>query len=59
LIFSNPITRNLEFCLSTLYTKSQNPKAVTLQNDYVALLFDQNKGLSKEVWARQEWKPKQ
>jgi hypothetical protein len=33
--------QNQEFALSTLHTKGQSPKAVALQNAYMATLFDQ------------------
>ena len=55
---TNQIARNEEFSLSTLHTRGQSPKAITLQNAYMAILFDQGDGLSKEVWVGQEWKSK-
>jgi len=53
--------RNQEFDLSNLHTRGQRPKAMALQNVYIATLFDprfdKSDGLSKEVkevWVRQE-----
>jgi hypothetical protein len=48
-IFTNQIARNQEFGLSTLHTRGQSPKVITLQNVYMTILFDQGNGLSKEV----------
>jgi hypothetical protein len=50
LIFTNQIARNQEFILSTLHTRGQSSKVVAFQNAYMAILFDQDDGLSKEVW---------
>ncbi len=47
LISTNQIARNHGFGLSTLHTRGQSPKAVALQNAYMATLFDQGEGLSK------------
>jgi hypothetical protein len=58
LISTNQIARNQEFSLSTLHTQSQSPKAITFPNAYMAVRFDQDDKLSKEVRVRQEWKPK-
>ena len=55
---TNEIARNKEFGLSTLHTTCQNPKTKAFQNAYIALLFNQDDGLSKEVWVKQEWKSK-
>jgi hypothetical protein len=52
------IARNQEFDFSILHTRGQSPKAIALQNAYIAILFYQGDGLSKEVWVAQEWKPK-
>jgi hypothetical protein len=38
------------FGLSTLHTGGQSPKAVALQNTYMAIFVDQGDGFSKEVW---------
>ena len=46
-IFTNQIARNHGFGLSTLHSRGQSPTAVTLQNAYVAVLFDQGDGLLK------------
>ena len=58
---TNEIARNREFSLLTLhihrFVRGQSLKVVTLQNAYMAILFDKGKGLSKEVRVRQEWKP--
>jgi hypothetical protein len=52
--YTNQIARSQEFGLSTLHTRLQSPKAVALQNAYMAVLFYQGDGLSKEVWVGQE-----
>jgi hypothetical protein len=49
-------TKNLASPPFTLEAKS--PKAATLQNAYMAILFYQGDKVSKEVWFRQDWKPK-
>jgi hypothetical protein len=46
---TNKIARNQEFSLSTLHTRDQSSKVIALQNVYVAVLFDQGDGLSKEI----------
>ena len=56
-IFTDQIARNHEIGLSTLHTRRQVPKTVAIQNAYVAILFDQGDGLSKEVRVGWEWKP--
>jgi hypothetical protein len=58
LISTNQIARNHELGLSSLHTRGQSPKAVALQNAYMAIFFDQRGILLKEVWVGQEWKPK-
>ena len=58
-ISTNQIARNQEFGMSTLHTKGQTPKAVVLQNAYMAFKKkNQGDGLSNEVWIGQEWKPR-
>jgi hypothetical protein len=59
-ISTNLVARNQEFSLSTLHTKGESPKpkAVTMFNAYMAILFDKGNELSKEVWVEHEWKPK-
>ena len=44
-VSTNQIARNHGFGLSTLHTRGQSPKAVDLQNAYMATLFDQGDGL--------------
>ena len=34
------------------HTRGPSPKAVALKNAYMAVLFDQDNGLSKEVWVK-------
>jgi hypothetical protein len=45
-------TINQEFGLSTLHTRGQSPKAVTLQNAQMALFFDQGNRFSKGSLSR-------
>ena len=37
LVFTNQIVGNQEFSLMTLHTRGQNPKAIALQNVYMAI----------------------
>jgi hypothetical protein len=53
-ISTNKIARNQEFSLSTLHTRGQSPKAIALQNAYMAILSNQGDKLSKEVWVGHE-----
>jgi hypothetical protein len=46
---TNQIVRNQDFDPSTFHTRGQSPKAFTLQKSYIATLFDQDDGFSKEV----------
>jgi hypothetical protein len=48
-ISTNQSARNHEFGLSTLHTRGQSPKAIALQNAYMAILFIQYDELLKEV----------
>jgi hypothetical protein len=41
---------NQGFSLSILHTRGQSSKVAALQNAYMAILFDQGDGLSKDVW---------
>ena len=58
LIFTNLMTRNQEFGLSTLHTRGQSLKAIAIYNAYMVVLFDQGDKLLKEVWVGHDWKPK-
>jgi hypothetical protein len=51
---TNQIARNQDLGLSTLHTRGQSPKAVSLQNAYMEILLDVGNGLSKEVWVEHE-----
>jgi len=42
------IARNQEFCLSTLHTKNQIPKAIARQNAYMTVYFDPSFDQSNE-----------
>ena len=55
LISTDQVARNQELGCSILHTRGQSPKVAAI---YMAILFDQDDGLSKEVCVGKEWKSK-